>query len=115
MDEQMGIRSLFQGAKKNLPKFIEQSPHIPVMVNDLIQRAHKGHLNFNNNTQEIESLRNEIQKRHNRNKHFSLGFLVIFFVITAGIFGHFDIQLPLLGKLLVLLSSAYILYHLFRK
>ena len=40
MDEQVGVRSLFNGAKENLPKFVEQLPHMPTIVNDLIKHAH---------------------------------------------------------------------------
>ena len=41
MDEQVGFRSLFNGAKDNLPKFIEQLPHMPTMVNDVIKQIHE--------------------------------------------------------------------------
>ena len=40
MDEQVGVRSLLNGAKNNLPKFIEQLPHMPTMVNDVIRQIH---------------------------------------------------------------------------
>jgi len=40
MDEQVGVRSLLNGAKDNLPKFIEQLPHMPTMVNDVIRQIH---------------------------------------------------------------------------
>ena len=40
MDEQVGVRSLLNGAKTNLPKFIEQLPHMPTMVNDVIKQMH---------------------------------------------------------------------------
>lgn len=41
MDEQVGLRSLLHGAKDNLPKFIEQLPHMPTMINEVIQQVHE--------------------------------------------------------------------------
>ncbi|MCK5726578.1 MAG: ubiquinone biosynthesis regulatory protein kinase UbiB [Thiotrichaceae bacterium] len=40
MDEQVGVRSLFNGVKDNLPKFLEQMPQMPTMVNDVIKQVH---------------------------------------------------------------------------
>lgn len=40
MDEQVGVRSLINGAIKNFPKFVEQLPAMPVTVNELIVQMH---------------------------------------------------------------------------
>ncbi len=40
MDEQVGLRSLLHGTRENLPRFVEQLPHMPTMVNDVIKQLH---------------------------------------------------------------------------
>jgi ubiquinone biosynthesis protein len=59
MDEQGGIRHLFKGAKENLPKFIEQMPHMPVMVNEVIKNLHEKQMN----TQQAESLQLALMRK----------------------------------------------------
>ena len=76
MDEQKGIRSLFKGAKYNLPKLIEQLPHMPVMINEVIAEIHRKQHDTNTDSSQIEALRHEINKA---NKRTTL-------TITGGIF-----------------------------
>ncbi len=71
MDEQAGIRSLLKGAKTNLPKLIEQMPHMPVMINDLIKQAHDRQLNMQMESKQLEQIRKEI-KDANRRTTFTL-------------------------------------------
>ncbi len=66
MDEQAGIRSLFNSAKTNLPKFVEQLPHIPVMINDVIKQIHEKQLNVQSETQQLEQIRKEIKEANRR-------------------------------------------------
>ncbi len=76
MDEQKGFRSLFKGAQENLPKLMEQLPHMPVMINEVIAEIHRKQNDNNNDAQQIEALKNEIKKA---NKRTTL-------TITGGIF-----------------------------
>ncbi|MEE9444935.1 MAG: AarF/UbiB family protein, partial [Cocleimonas sp.] len=72
MDEQAGVRSLFKGAKENLPKFMEQLPHMPVMVNEVIKSIHETQLNAKqSDAQQLERLRQEI-KTSNRKTTLTL-------------------------------------------
>jgi len=66
MDEQTGVRSLFKGAKANLPKFIEQLPHMPVMINDVIKQLHDKQLNMQLESQQLEKIRKEIKEANRR-------------------------------------------------
>jgi len=66
MDEQTGLRSLLKGAKQNLPRFIEQLPHMPVMINDVIQQVHVSKGKQQWESQQIEDLRAEIKKANQR-------------------------------------------------
>ncbi len=66
MDEQTGVRSLLKGARQNLPRFIEQLPHMPVMINDVIQQVHDSKGKPQWESQQIEDLRAEIKKANRR-------------------------------------------------
>lgn len=66
MDEQAGIRSLFNNAKTNLPKFIEQLPHMPVMINDVIKQMHDNQLNMQMESKQLEQIRKEIKDANRR-------------------------------------------------
>ncbi len=71
MDEQAGLRSLFIGARNNLPKFMEQLPHMPVMINEVIKQVHENQLNIGGESQQLEQIRKEI-KRANRKMTLSI-------------------------------------------
>ena len=67
MDEQGGIRHLFKGAKENLPKFIEQMPHMPVMVNEVIKNLHDKQMNSQQaESKQLALLRREIKKSNRK-------------------------------------------------
>jgi len=76
MDEQRGVRSLLKGAQENLPKFVEQLPHMPVMINEVITEIHRKQNNNDNDSRQIAALKEEINKA---NKRTTL-------TITGGIF-----------------------------
>lgn len=69
LDEQKGIRSLFKGAQENLPKFIEQLPSMPIIINEVIAEIHKKQQDKNTSSRQIEDLKREI---NNANKRMSL-------------------------------------------
>lgn len=66
MDEQVGIRHLFKGAKENLPKFMEQLPHMPVMINEVIRQIHDKQMNMQLESEQLEALRKEIKTTNRR-------------------------------------------------
>ncbi len=84
MDEQAGIRSLFLGAKTNLPKFIEQLPHMPVMINEVIKQVHDQQLNLKWESQQLEQIRKEIKDANRRTTlSISGGALLITAVLSS--------------------------------
>ncbi|PID33930.1 MAG: ubiquinone biosynthesis regulatory protein kinase UbiB [Thiotrichales bacterium] len=84
MDEQSGFRSLFNGAKDNLPKFIEQLPHMPVMVNELIRQIHEKQNSSETEVAQIQALREEIKKANQRTTlSISGGVLVVSAVMSS--------------------------------
>ncbi len=62
MDEQVGLRSLFNGAKDNLPKFIEQLPHMPTMVNDVIKQMYDQQRHYSTDKKQVQLLQEQSQK-----------------------------------------------------
>ena len=66
MDEQAGVRSLFKGVKTNLPKFIEQLPHMPVMINEVIKQIHDKNVDTNQESIQLDAIREEIKKANRR-------------------------------------------------
>ncbi len=86
MDEQSGVRSLFKGAKENLPKFIEQLPHMPVMINEVIRQIHDKNKNPETETEssQLQALREEIKKANQRTTlTISGGVLVVSAVLSS--------------------------------
>ena len=84
MDEQSGIRSLFKGAKENLPKFIEQLPHMPVMINEVIRQIHDKNNESETESMQIQALRKEIKKANQRTTlTISGGILVVSAVLSS--------------------------------
>ncbi len=82
MDEQVGFRHLYKGAKANLPKFLEQLPDMPILVNDLIRQMHDRQFNLQMESQQIEQLRREI-KTANRKTILSISGATL--IITAAL------------------------------
>ena len=84
MDEQAGLRSLFLGAKHNLPKFIEQMPHMPVMINEVIKQVHDQKLHVKWESQQLEQIRQEIKDANRRTTlSISGGALLITAVLSS--------------------------------
>lgn len=116
MDEQMGIRSLFKGAKANLPKFIEQVPHIPVMINEVIRQIHDKQLNMQMESEQLEQLRKEIKTANQRTVITISGatLVIIGVIVNTALLAAFN-STSVFSWLLGGLGLALMLYGLFRK
>lgn len=66
VDQQFGFSSLLKAAKSELPRLIEQSPYIPVMINEIVHHVHKQQLNQQSESQQLEQLRTEIKQNNKR-------------------------------------------------
>lgn len=84
MDEQVGVRALFKGAKTNLPKFLENLPYMPNMLHDLMKQGTQHQLKMQWESQQLEQLRHEVQ-RQNRNTRLTVtgGALLISAALTT--------------------------------
>ncbi|CAA6806040.1 MAG: Ubiquinone biosynthesis monooxygenase UbiB [uncultured Thiotrichaceae bacterium] len=108
MDEQVGARSLLNGAKNNLPKFIEQLPHMPTLINDVILQTHQ---------QQRQNLHRASEKESKKPKPHSLKFVIAgsAMLITGGLLsiGNTEhssglLQNPLLQSGLIIAGLAFI-------
>ena len=82
MDEQVGLRSLLNGAKDNLPKFVEQLPHMPTMINDVIKQLHEQQ---RQQAFDHKQSRKELEHARTRQKKTLLGITGGAIIISAAI------------------------------
>ena len=117
MDEQVGVRSLLNGAKDNLPKFIEQLPHMPTMVNDVIKQVHDQQRNREQETQQFITLQ---QEAHLNNQKTTLAIAGASLVISATLMANSagintNNSIPLTSWLTGLLGISLLLYSYYKK
>ena len=116
MDEQTGVRSLFKGAKTNLPKFIEQLPHMPVMINEVIRQIHDKQAGVNWESKQLEALQEEIKKANRRTTlTISGGVLLITAVLSSSPLLLVSSSLSPLSLGLGLTGLALVIYGLLKK
>ncbi|QTR53909.1 ubiquinone biosynthesis regulatory protein kinase UbiB [Thiothrix unzii] len=68
MDEQVGVRALFNGAKVNLPKFLENLPYMPNMLHDIMQQTSQHKLKMQWESQQLEAMRQEMRQAQRSNR-----------------------------------------------
>ena len=66
MDEQVGVRALVKGARKHLPRFLEQLPTMPEQLHELMSRANSGELKLQWQSEQLDVLRAEIKRSNQR-------------------------------------------------
>lgn len=82
MDEQVGIRALLQGAKVNLPKFLENLPYMPNMLHDIMSQTQQHKLKMQWESQQLEALRHEIRRGQRINQGLIIaGIILVLFVL----------------------------------
>ncbi len=81
MSEQVGVRALAAGIRKQLPRMAERLPEIPDLVYSTMKKFEQGQAELEWHSQELESIRKEI-KKSNQNL---IAFLII--VLVTLLFG----------------------------
>jgi len=116
MDEQTGLRSLFKGAKQNLPKFIEQLPHMPVMLNEVVKQVHDQKLNMHWESKQLEDIRSEIKKA-NRTTTITItgSVLLITAVLSSSPLLLVSSSFSLVSMFLALAGIALLIFGITRK
>ena len=68
MDEQVGVRALFNGVKDNLPKLLENLPYMPNMLHDIMKQTTQQQLKLHWESQQLDSLRTEMRQAQRSNR-----------------------------------------------
>ena len=109
LSEQLGMRALIKGMKKNLPYIAEHLPDLPQLVFKALDRIANDELRQELRSQQIDELKHEIQRGNRRSIRAIIG---ASFVISASIIVGLDGLAPVMvgsGQLLVPLASAALL------
>ncbi len=105
MNERIGVRGLFKGAKINIPKLMDRLPDFPNKALDVLEQLHEGKIELENKSEEIHHLREEM-KAYNQRAVLAVvgsGFLLSASIIyaldntTHGVFASVPIVSWLLG------------------
>ena len=82
MSEQVGMRALASGFRKQLPRIAERMPELPDLVFSTIKQFEQGQAKLEMHNQELEEIRKEI-KKSNRNLilAIALGFVAVMFAM----------------------------------
>ncbi len=109
LSEQMGMRALVKGMKKNLPYIAEHLPDLPQLAIKALQRIANDELRLELRPHQIDELKQEIQRANRRSIRAVIGASC---VISASIIVSLDGLAPVMvgsGQFLVPLASAALL------
>jgi len=109
LSEQMGMRALVNGMKKNLPYIAEHLPDLPQLAIKALQRIANDELRLELRPHQINELKQEIQRANRRSIRAVIGASC---VISASIIVSLDGLAPVMigsGQFLVPLASAALL------
>jgi len=110
MNEQIGVRGFVKGMWTNLPIWAEKLPEIPLLIHEHLNQRQNDTTHFKQMTQELESLRREMQRQHQRNGLILAGSALL---LCASVILALEVQItwnmPFLGTLLGIVGSAMLL------
>ncbi len=116
VDEQFGFSSILKAIKSEFPRLMEQTPYVPVMVNEIVRHVHSQQLNQKSESQQLEQLRTEI-KQNNKRVVITLTGATLLIVATLGSTALMPAAVSISTGSWVLGGSGLglILYSLFRR
>ena len=109
LSEQLGVRALIKGLKKNLPYIAENLPDLPQLAFKTLHKIANDELQIEWKSKELESLKEEIRQANTRNTRAIIGGS---FVISASIIAGLDGLAPIMvgsGQFLMPLISWVLL------
>jgi len=62
MDEQVGVRALLKGAQYNLPKFLENFPHMPNLLFDVVKQTSQQQMKMHWESQQLDQLQKQMER-----------------------------------------------------
>ena len=106
LSEQLGLRALVKGMKKNLPYIAEHLPDLPQLAFNALDRIANDELRVELRSRQIDELKSEIRRSNRRNVRAIIGGS---FVVSASIILALDGLAPIMvgkGQLIIPLVSA---------
>ncbi|HPY41320.1 MAG TPA: ubiquinone biosynthesis regulatory protein kinase UbiB, partial [Thiolinea sp.] len=73
MDEQVGVRALFNGVKVNLPKLLEKLPYMPNLLHDVLKQAANQQLKLQYESKQLELLQQELKRSQAKTRFIIAG------------------------------------------
>ena len=67
MNEHIGWRGLVKSLKQNTPLMAEKLPELPLLLHDVLEKAHNGKLQIEWKSKELEKLRRDLRRSSRRN------------------------------------------------
>jgi len=67
MNEHIGWRGLVKSLKQNAPLMAEKLPELPLLLHDVLEKAHNGKLKIEWKSDELEKLRRDLRRSSRRN------------------------------------------------
>jgi ubiquinone biosynthesis protein len=83
MDEQVGVRALFNGVKVNLPKLLENLPYMPTMLHDIMLQTTQQKLKMQWESQQLEELRKEMRRSQRINQVLIITAILVFVAVQV--------------------------------
>ncbi len=88
LDEQLGVRALVKGLKKNLPYIAENLPDLPQLIFKTLHKVANDELQIEWKSKQLDSIKSEIRRANKRNVRAIIGgSLVISASLIAGLDG----------------------------
>jgi ubiquinone biosynthesis protein len=88
MSQRVGVRGLIEGAKYNIPHWLDRLPDLPNKVIDLVERMREGKIHVEWHSEELERLQAEMHQYNRRNILAIIGSsLVLGGVVLYGLYG----------------------------
>jgi ubiquinone biosynthesis protein len=109
LSEQLGVRALVKGLKKNLPYIAENLPDLPQLTFKVLHKIANDELQIEWKSRELESLKMEIRRANRRNIRAIIG---ASFIVSASIIAALDGLAPVMvgsGQFLMPLVSWVLL------
>jgi ubiquinone biosynthesis protein len=112
MDQQVGLHSLLNGAKKNIPKMLKNFPEMPNLIHDVLQQVNQQQLKMHCESKQLAQLQREIQQSNQRNRLAILGATLI---ISGSISTLSPLGIGLITWLTTGSGISLLAYSLFKK
>lgn len=98
LSEQLGVRALVKGFKKNLPYIAENLPEIPQLAYTALRKVAHNELEIEWKSQQLEALKQQVKKSSDRSIHAIVGSsLLISSALIAGLDGIAPTMLNIAG------------------